>query len=81
MPKIDFSNLPPEIRRHLIDRIRDRLAGVGELKQLMAWIQISPHAPDGDWYKDFGSFKLCGTGRWPKTVLTRDMQPFGKEIE
>ena len=40
-----------------------------------------PNAPDGDWYKDFGPFKLCGTGELPKTVLTKDMTPFGDEIE
>jgi hypothetical protein len=40
-----------------------------------------PNAPDGDWYKDFGSFKLCGTGELPKTVLAKDMTPFGDEIE
>jgi hypothetical protein len=42
---------------------------------------MTPNAPDGDWYKDFGSFKLCGTGELPKTVLTRGMTPFGDEIE
>jgi hypothetical protein len=40
-----------------------------------------PNAPDGDWYKDFGPFKLCGTGELPKTVLAKDMTPFGDEIE
>ena len=24
---------------------------------------------EGAWYKDFGSFKLCGEGRYPKTFL------------
>jgi hypothetical protein len=22
----------------------------------------TPSAPDGDWYKDFGSFTICGSG-------------------
>jgi hypothetical protein len=26
-------------------------------------------------------FKLCGSGKFPRTVLTRDMKPFGNEIE
>lgn len=25
--------------------------------------------PRGDWYKDFGSFKICGSGSYPKTFL------------
>ena len=33
------------------------------------------------WYKDFGSFKLCGSGPYPKTVLVRGMEPYGEEIE
>jgi len=23
------------------------------------WVRTSPLAPEGDWYKDFGSFFLC----------------------
>jgi len=37
-------------------------------------------APDGDWYKDFGSFVLCGTGEYPKTVLKKGMKPFGTPL-
>jgi hypothetical protein len=39
-----------------------------------------PEAPEGDWYKNFGSFMLCGTGKYPKTVLTKEMKPFGVEL-
>jgi hypothetical protein len=45
------------------------------------WVQTEPEAPEGDWYKDFGSFKLCGTGEFPKTILTEKMKPFGTEID
>jgi hypothetical protein len=38
-------------------------------------------APDGDWYKDFGSFILRGQGEFPKTVLTPGMAPFGKAVD
>ena len=27
--------------------------------------QNGPAAPDGDWYKHFGSFILCGSGKFP----------------
>jgi hypothetical protein len=34
---------------------------------LAEWKAHDPDVPDGDWYKDFGTFKLCGTGRYPST--------------
>lgn len=40
-----------------------------------------PVAPDGDWFKDFGSFKLAGHGEKPSTFLTDDMVPYGKQIK
>ena len=81
MPKIQFDYLPREIGRHLGRRIRQRQIGLDEIRQFLAWARTEPEAPDGDWYKDFGSFKLCGRGAYPKTILTEDMQAFGQEIE
>jgi hypothetical protein len=49
--------------------------------RLQKWVQSEPHAPEGDWHKDFGSFKLCGSGEFPKTVLTVSMAAFGRKIE
>jgi len=43
--------------------------------------KTSPQAPDGDWYKDFGSFLLCGSGEIPKTVLAKGMSAFGEPID
>jgi hypothetical protein len=54
---------------------------LAELDRLRRWVRTEPEAPKGDWYKDFGSFKLCGTGAYPKTVLTGTMRPFGQEIK
>jgi hypothetical protein len=39
------------------------------LNQLRLWITSQPEVPEGDWYKDFGSFKICGHGSYPKTFL------------
>jgi hypothetical protein len=39
------------------------------LNQLRLWIASQPEVPEGDWYKDFGSFKICGHGSYPKTFL------------
>jgi hypothetical protein len=30
---------------------------------------VEPEAPEGAWYKDFGSFKIGGEGEYPKTFL------------
>jgi len=48
---------------------------------LQAWVKSERQAPDGDWYKDFGAFLLCGSGEFPKTVLAKGMKPYGKAIE
>jgi hypothetical protein len=80
VPKIEFHSLPPEIGRHLAARIRERQITAADVERLQAWVRTAPEAPAGDWYKDFGSFKLCGTGPYPKTVLTARMRPYGEEI-
>jgi hypothetical protein len=70
MPKIArWDSLPPNVRQHLIDRLRDRSISIPDLNQLRLWIASQPEVPDGDWYKDFGSFKICGRGSYPKTFL------------
>jgi hypothetical protein len=63
MPKIErWENFPEGLRRHLIERMRDQAIGIGDLNQLRLWIETSPEVPLGDWYKDIGSFKICGRG-------------------
>ncbi len=37
--------------------------------------------PDGDWYKDFGTFKLCGTGKLPSTFLMAGQPARGSRFE
>jgi hypothetical protein len=72
MPAIEtWSNLPNAVRQHLVDRMRDRSISVADLNQLRLWIDSKPQVPDGDWYKDFGSFQICGRGSYPKTFLLR----------
>ncbi len=70
MPRIArWDNLPEGVRQRLIDRMRDRAISIADLSQLRLWIESQPEVPDGDWYKDFGSFKICGRGSYPKTFL------------
>lgn len=81
MPKIRFSELPPVLWQHLLERVQQRDITLGDLQRLQEWVKSEPVAPHGDWYKDFGSFKLCGSGEYPKTVLTKGMAAFGTRIE
>jgi hypothetical protein len=80
LPKIQFSNLPRAVWNHLLQRVDERSISVGDLLALQEWVKTGPAAPDGDWYKDFGSFILCGNGQFPKTVLEKGMKPFGTLI-
>jgi hypothetical protein len=58
----------------LLQRVDERRISVSDLVALQAWVRTDPVAPDGDWYKDFGSFMLCGSGKFPKTVLEKGME-------
>ncbi len=80
MPKIQWKVLPPALRDHLFDRLRERKITVEDLYQLKLWRETEPEAPEGLWYKDFGSFKICGKGRCPKTFLLRGQPAKGVEL-
>ncbi len=81
MPKIEsWDNVPASIRRHLIDRMRDREIGIADLNRHRFWIESRPEAPVGGWYKDFGSFKICGEGSYPKTFLLRGQAARGEAL-
>jgi len=62
-------------------RVADREISLSDLQRLHDWVKTEPVAPYGDWYKDFGSFLLCGTGEFPKTVLLKGMKPFGRRVD
>lgn len=80
MPKIEWIALPSDLLDHLFDRARERKISTEDLYRLKLWREGEPDAPDGPWYKDFGSFKLCGEGKYPKTFLLRGQPARGKEI-
>ena len=81
MPKIEaWDNFPISVRQHLIDRMRDRAISVADLDQLKRCVESSPEVPEGDWYKDFGSFKICGYGKLPKTFLLRGQVAHGTSL-
>jgi hypothetical protein len=69
------------LREHLFDRAKERKIAAEDLFALEEWRTHSPDVPDGTWYKDFGSFKLCGEGRFPKTFLLKGQSAHGEEVE
>ena len=80
MPTIQWSNLPPALRDHLFDRLRDRKITADDLHRLKLWRESNPEAPEGPWFKDFGSFKICGDGRYPKTFLLKGQVAKGQKL-
>ena len=81
MPQIEmWSRLPAALRDHLVDRMRDRNITLDDLNQLRLWVESKPNVPDGLWYKDFGSFKLCGEGKYPKTFLLAGQTANGEKL-
>lgn len=81
MPQIEtWSRLPGPLRDHLVERMHDRNINLGDLNQLRLWMETRPDVPEGSWYKDFGSFKLCGQGRYPKTFLLAGQPAVGRKL-
>jgi hypothetical protein len=81
MPKIKWLDLPPQLRQHLFDRAKERKITMEDLFALEEWRRHSPDVPEGPRYKDFGSFKLCGEGEYPKTFLLRGQAAHGHEVD
>lgn len=81
MPQLEsWSRLPPAVREHLIERMRDRRISLNDLNQLRLWVESKPEVPEGLWYKDFGSFKLCGEGTYPRTFLLAGQVARGEKL-
>jgi len=81
MPPIEsWPRIPAAIRDHLIERMHDRNISLDDLKQLRIWLENRPTVPTGPWYKDFGSFKPCGEGNYPKTFLLAGQIATGEKL-
>ena len=64
MPQLAaWDDLPYAVRQHLVERLRERAIRITDLNQLRLWIESKPDVPEGDWHKDFGSFKICRLGQ------------------
>lgn len=81
MPQIEtWSRLPAALRDHLVERMHGRNISVQDLNQLRLWMEAKPEVPAGEWYEDFGSFKLCGEGKYPKTFLLAGQAAVGTKL-
>jgi hypothetical protein len=78
MPRIQWTGLPLALRDHLFDRLRTREITAEDLYALKLWRESEPDAPEGEWYKDFGSF--CGEGAYPKTFLLCGQPARGQKL-
>jgi hypothetical protein len=75
-----WPRLPQAVRDHLADRMRDRNISIHDLNHLRIWMESKPDVPEGLWYKDFGSFKLCEEGKYPKTFLLAGQVAKGERL-
>ncbi|MGO8819617.1 MAG: hypothetical protein ACLQVG_33700 [Terriglobia bacterium] len=81
MPHLEtWNKLPPAIRQHLMERMRDRRISIADLDKLRTWVESHPQVPQGEWYKDFGTFRICGEGPHPKTFLLSGQLAKGESL-
>ena len=76
-----WRQFPIHIKNHLNERLKDRQITLDHLDALRVWVESSPEVPDGEWFKNFGDFKICGRGTEPSTFLTREQEAWGHEID
>ncbi len=74
MPQIEtWPRILVAVRDHLAEPMRDRNVSLDDLNRLRVRLE-------GRWFKDFGSFKLCGEGKYPKTFLLAGQTATGEEL-
>jgi hypothetical protein len=52
MPRIQWAGLPPALRDHLFDRLRERKITADGLYEFKTCRESDPDAPDELWYKN-----------------------------
>jgi hypothetical protein len=65
----------------LLDRVRTREITVDDLMAFNDWAHVSREYPDGDWCKDFGTFKTVGKGLELATFLSHDQPCWGVRFD
>lgn len=74
-----WHELSAHTRQHLDERLK-RIPK-GELQKFAFWVAQNPDVPNGRWYKDFGTFKVCGVGQTTTTFVDAEMDAFGEKVE
>jgi hypothetical protein len=80
MPKIRRNNLPEDLLRHLLTRMRERQISHDQIVLLARWLETEPEVSDGKWFKKFSGMTVCGEGEFIKTFLQPDQAAIGTEI-
>ena len=80
MPRIRRSGLPKALFDHILLRIQQRGITPEDLGLMAAWMDKGPTVPEGDWFKRFDTFTICGEGELVKTVLTPKQTAIGEEV-
>jgi hypothetical protein len=75
-----FTNIPPALFQHLIDRIQSRKIPATQLELLAKWLDTEPDVPEGQWYKRFSSMTVCGEGELVKSFLVPGQHPKGDRV-
>lgn len=65
----------------LLDRIRTREITVDDLMAFNEWARVPREYPDGDWCKDFRTFKVVGKAFELVTFLTAGQPCWGERLE
>ncbi len=77
---IQWENLPREKWADLRDRAKESQVGMEDLFELANWKSRGPDVTEGDWYRHFETFKLCGTVRFPSTFPIFGQPARGKRL-
>lgn len=80
MPRVRRQNLPRDLWKYLLERIKGRNISVEQLGLLADWLATEPEVPPGKWFKRFSGVTVCGEGEWIKTFLQPGQIATGKEL-
>ena len=80
MSKVRRAQLPEALYQHLLNRVRERKIGGGQLVEFARWLDTNPEVPAGPWFKRFSGMIACGDGELVKTFLVSGQVPHGAEV-
>ena len=80
MPRVRRKDVPPDLLRHLLERIEDRRIDARQLELLARWLDGEPEVATGPWFKRFPGMTVCGEGDLIKTFLLPGQTPKGVRI-